>query len=79
MRVKNAVSVTLDQNNLQFVEKIAKQEKKSKSEIVDYILSVYRKFRLKKEVIAGFKSQTKTDVKDAMSDFNDYLNIVENN
>ena len=77
MRVKNAVSVTLNQNNLQFVEKIAKQEKKSKSEIVDRVLSMYRKFKLKKDVIAGFKSQTKADVQDAMSDFNNYLSIIE--
>ena len=77
MNTKTAVSITLDQINLQFVAKIAKEEKKSKSDIVDYALKAYRKFRLKNDIIAGFKKQTKKDVSDAMSDFGDYLNLVE--
>ena len=77
MSAKTAVSVTLDQLNLQFVEKIAKKEKKSKSEIIDYALEVYRKFSLRNDIIAGFKNQTEEDVSDAMSDFKDYLKLVE--
>ena len=76
MNTKSAVSVTLNQNNLQFIEKIAKKEKKSKSEIIDYALGIYRKFRLKNDIITGFKSQTKEDTADAMSDFSDYLKLV---
>ena len=77
MNTKTAVSVTLNQINLQFVENTAKKEKKSKSEIVDYALEMYRKFRLRNDIIAGFKSQTKEDVSDAMSDFRDYLNLSD--
>lgn len=77
MNTKTAVSVTLNQINLQFVEKTAKKEKKSKSEIVDYALEMYRKFRLRNDIIAGFKSQTKEDVSDAMSDFRDYLSLSD--
>ena len=77
MSMKTAVSVTLNQTNLQFVEKIAKEEKKSKSEIIDYALKAYRKFRLRNDIIAGFKNQTEEDVSDTMSDFRDYLNLVE--
>ncbi|MCG2701138.1 hypothetical protein L6267_03170 [Candidatus Parcubacteria bacterium] len=76
MNTKTAVSVTLNQANIQFVEKIAKKEKKSRSEIIDYALEVYRKFRLRNDVIAGFKDQTEEDVLDAMSDFRDYFNLV---
>ena len=76
MSTKIAVSVTLNQNNLQFVEKIAKKEKKSKSEIIDYALEIYRKFRLKSDIMAGFKNQTEEDAADAMSDFSDYLKIA---
>lgn len=77
METKNAISMTLKQNNLKFIEQIAKQEKKSKSEIVDNILNAYRKYKLKKAIITGFKSQTKEDVLDVMSDFEDYLSIVD--
>lgn len=77
MNTKTAVSITLDQNNLQFVEKIAKKEKKSKSEIIDYALGVYRKFRLKSDIMAGFKNQTEDDAADAMSDFSDYLKLAD--
>ncbi len=76
MSTKIAVSVTLNQNNLQFVEKIAKKEKKSKSEIIDYALEIYRKFRLKSDIMAGFKNQTEEDAADAMSDFSDYLKLT---
>ncbi|MCK5319960.1 hypothetical protein KAJ61_01060 [Candidatus Parcubacteria bacterium] len=76
MNTKTAVSVTLNQINLQFVENIAKKEKKSKSEIVDYALEMYRKFKLRSDIIAGFKSQTEEDVSGAMSDFKDYLNLA---
>ncbi len=77
METKNAISMTLKQNNLKFVEQVAKQEKKSKSEIVDNILNAYRKYKLKKDIIEGFKSQTKEDVIDVMSDFDDYLSIID--
>lgn len=77
METKNAISMTLKQHNLKFIEKVAKQEKKSKSEIVDSIVNAYRKYKLKKDIIAGFKSQTKEDVMDAMSDFDDYLDIID--
>ncbi len=77
METKNAISMTLKQNNLKFVEQVAKQEKKSKSEIVDNILNAYRKYKLKKDIIEGFKSQTKEEVIDVMSDFDDYLSIID--
>lgn len=77
METKNAISMTIKQNNLKFIEKISKQSKKSKSEIVDNILNTYRKYKLKKEIEEGFKNQTKEDLMDAMSDFQDYLNIIE--
>ena len=77
MNTKKAVSVTLNQTNIQFVENIAKKEKKSKSEIVDSALEIYRKFRLRNNIIAGFKNQTDEDVSDVMSDFSDYLNLAD--
>lgn len=77
METKNAISMTINQNNLRFIEKIAVQKKQSKSEIVDNILNVYRKHKLKNDIMEGFKSQTKEDFSNAMSDFEDYLDIIE--
>ncbi|MEA2064756.1 MAG: hypothetical protein U9O66_00470 [Patescibacteria group bacterium] len=77
MNTKTAISLTLNRDNLQFIKKISKREEKSKSEIVDYALEIYRKFRLRNDIIAGFKNQTEEDVLDVMSDFKDYLNLIE--
>ena len=77
MNTKTAVSLTLNKHNLQFIEKVAKEEKKSKSEVIDYALKTYRKFRLRSDIIAGFKKQTENDTLDAMSDFEGYLKLVE--
>jgi len=38
---------------------------------------MYKKYKLQSDIIAGFQSQTKEDVKDAMSDFDDYLDLIE--
>ena len=38
--------------------------------------NTYRKLRLKNDIIAGFKNQTEEDTLDAMSDFNDYLELA---
>ena len=35
------------------------------------------KFELKNDIIAGFKSRTQDDIDEAMSDFGDYLSIVD--
>ncbi|MFC1613461.1 hypothetical protein ACFL23_03970 [Patescibacteria group bacterium] len=77
MENKNAISMTIRQTNLKFVEKIAKQKKISRSEMVDNLLNIYRKYKLKKDIVAGFKSQTKEDAIDSMSDFGDYLDIID--
>lgn len=77
MDTKTAVSLTLNKSNLKFVEEKSANEKKSKSEIVDSILSDYQRYCLKKEIIAGFKAQTSKDTKEAMLGFEDYLELIE--
>jgi type I site-specific restriction-modification system R (restriction) subunit len=76
---KTAVSITISRENIKFIEKTSQEDKKAKSEIIDEILNAYRKFRLKKSIAAGFKEQTKEDVKEAMLGFNGYLNLIESN
>lgn len=39
--------------------------------------NMYRKYQLKSQIQQGFKSQTKEDLAEAMSDFADYLTIVD--
>jgi len=77
MAIKNATSFTLRKDNLRFLDTIAKAKDKSRSDIVDSILGAYRKFRLKKEIMAGFGKQSHEDISDAMSDFRDYLTIID--
>ncbi|MFH1412629.1 MAG: hypothetical protein ABIG10_01195, partial [bacterium] len=74
-----ALSITIDKNNFKFLDNISKNEKKPRSEVIDDILSKYRKFILRKEIEAGFKAQTKEDLENSMSDFSDYLALIEKN
>jgi len=77
MHTKQAISLTIQKMNLQFVNDVAKRDKKTRSEIVDALIDAYRKYRLKKGIIAGFKSQSTADVTEAMSDFSEYLTVVD--
>ena len=74
---KKAISLTINKANWQFIEGISQKEKRTKSEIIDYVLDLYRKYQLKSQIQRGFKSQTKEDTTEAMSDFSDYLAIIE--
>ena len=38
---------------------------------------MYRKYILQKEMREGFSKQTEADVDDVMSDFSDYIKIIE--
>ncbi len=75
--MKTATSVTIEQDTLQFIDKIAKKQSRTKSDIIDSVLNQYRKFLLKKELIEGAMSQTKEDVNEVMSDFGDYLTMLD--
>ncbi len=78
MNLKQGISLTINKTNLQFINDYAKKQKMTRSEIVDQVIEMYRKYKLKNSIIAGFKSQSKEDINDTMSDFSDYLKIVDN-
>jgi metal-responsive CopG/Arc/MetJ family transcriptional regulator len=73
------LSITINKNNLQFLEEIAKRENKPRSEVINIILTEYQKYKLKKEIQAGFKKQNKTDFEDAILGFSDYLSLIDEN
>ena len=73
------LSITVNQNNVQFLQEFAKRQNKSRSEVVDFLLTEFRNFKLKKDIEAGFKNQNQTDLDDAMLGFGEYLSIIENN
>ena len=77
MSTKTAISITINQSNDLFLKSLTENIKTSKSEIINNIIDQYRKFRLKKELIQGFKSHTAEDVQDAMVDFDDYLENID--
>jgi metal-responsive CopG/Arc/MetJ family transcriptional regulator len=74
---KDAISITLNQNNLKFIDSLAKKGYKSKSALIDQIIDAYRKFKLKNDLISGFKSQTNEEVKESMLGFDDYLETID--
>jgi len=74
---KKALSVTLFADNFRFLSEESKKRKTTKTDVVNYALDMYRKYKLKQEIQEGFKSQSKEDLDLAMSDFDDYFNIVK--
>ncbi|KKR13350.1 MAG: hypothetical protein UT42_C0047G0005 [Candidatus Falkowbacteria bacterium GW2011_GWA2_39_24] len=48
MNIKQ-LSITVNKNNVQFLEELAKRQNKSRSEIIDSVLTEFRNFQLKKE------------------------------
>ena len=75
--MKTAISITLEDYNLFFLDQLASHNTRPKSEIINSIINQYRKFNLKKNISAGFKAQIKEDMIDTMSDFDDYLKLVD--
>lgn len=75
---KGSLSVMVKNNNISFVRESSDIEKVSISCVVDCALDLYRKYKIKKELMEEASLETEEDVKEANSDFDDYLNIVDN-
>ncbi|GEM_PF-5979479 len=74
---KIPLSVRIRFSNAQFIKELSATLKVPVSQLADEAINLYRKYRLKKELQEAFSSQTDEDAKEAMSDFNDYLTIVD--
>ena len=70
-------SFILNIKNHEFISRMVSHENITKTEVINHALDLYRKYMLKKELVEGFSRQTDEDVREAMSDFNDYLSIVD--
>lgn len=70
-------SLVLTEPNARFVSVEARNKAMTKTSIINHALDLYRKYQLKKDMIEGFSRQTKEDLAEAMSDFDDYLRIVD--
>ena len=70
-------SLILSEPNARFVSSEAEKRAMTKTRIINHALDLYRKYELQRELIEGFSSQTEEDLVEAMSDFDDYLRIVD--
>ena len=75
---KALISLRLKNENVEFIRSISSNLKISHSSLVDEALDNYRKYVLRKELREGFSEQDDQDIKDSMSDFQDYLSIIDN-
>jgi hypothetical protein len=73
---KKLLSFLLLPDLFQFLQEEALRLGTSRTEILNTSLRLYKKYRLKKNIEEGFKSQTEEDTQLAMSDFNDYYSII---
>lgn len=71
------VSLILSTPNAQFVEMEVRNRHLTKTRIINQALDMYRKYMLQKDMVEYFENQTDEDVAEAMSDFDDYLRIVD--
>ena len=74
---KKAISVLLLWQNYFFINNEAAKNSTTKTAIVNKALSLYRQYKLKKEIQAGFENQNEEDISLAMSDFDDYASIID--
>ncbi len=65
-----------NERNQQFMSTLIQKGQK-KTQIVNKALDLYRKYYLAKDLQESFSAQTDEDVAEAMSDFEDYLRIVD--
>jgi len=77
-KMKHSISITLSDEILLFLEKLASQYKVSKSHFIDKILKEYKKQTLAREFAQDAKNDTQKDLDFVNSDFSDFLNIIEN-
>lgn len=70
-------SFILNKQNHNFLMGYVKKNSITKTQVINYALDLFRKYNLKKELIEGFSQKTQEDVDEAMSDFEDYLSIVD--
>lgn len=70
-------SVILNRENQQFLSYFIDINSTTKTNVINNALDLFRKYNLQKELIEGFSKKTNKDVSNAMSDFEDYLSIVD--
>jgi hypothetical protein len=70
-------SFILNKQNHQFLSSYTKSHSLSKSKAINHALDMLRKYVLQKEMREGFSKQSDEDVAGAMSDFADYIKIIE--
>ncbi|MEK7192892.1 MAG: hypothetical protein AAB682_02030 [Patescibacteria group bacterium] len=71
------ISITLEGENNRFLTQTAVRLGRTKSSLVDTLLTSYRKQVLARTIRAGFSSQKKEDLELAMSDLATYRDLVE--
>ena len=74
---KTLFSARISQFNIYFLKKLSNQTKTPISQHLERALDFYRKFVTWQDLQEAGSEQTKEDVSEAMSDFGDYLNIIE--
>ncbi len=73
----SSTSIILNNQNQQFLSYFIDINSTTKTNVINNALDLFRKYNLQKELIVGFSKKTNKDVSDAMSDFEDYLSIVD--
>ena len=71
------VSFIPNTKNREFLAKMTEGRKLPKTQVINHALDLMRRYTLKKELMEGFSLQREEDVLESMSDFNDYLAIVD--
>jgi len=74
---KQAISATLDKQNIYYLDELAKRHSIPRSEVLDSIIHTQYVKWLEKEMREGAISQGPEDIAMAEEGMNDYLNIIK--
>jgi hypothetical protein len=74
---KSALSIRLKNENINFLKTTSKEENLAVSWIIDASLDLYRKYKIKKDLMEEADLETEEDRKEANSDIIDYIKIID--
>ena len=71
------VSFIMTKQNAAFMQRYIQTARISKTQAMNIALDLFRKAKLRAELREGFAKETEADVAEVMSDFADYLSLIE--
>jgi len=77
MKNKLKVTITLDQAIVEEIDRLSKEQKESRSHIIEEAIKVWKQKRLEKELIDGYLAMTKEDLEIAEANLEAGMEVLK--